>query len=106
MDDANVNDVDVAASKNGSDEEIKKEEQPEQQATSASDPPESEAALNQGHSAIADEASRLRELQADVRDQDDLERDISRQVHFTGQFSNELRMLTTMLGRQIAHGAG
>lgn len=28
-----------------------------------------------------DEASRLRELQADIRDQDDLERDISRQVH-------------------------
>ena len=28
-----------------------------------------------------DEASRLRELQADVRDQDDLERDISRQVY-------------------------
>lgn len=27
-----------------------------------------------------DEASRLRELQADVRDQDDLERDITRQV--------------------------
>lgn len=101
-----MNDVDVAASKNGSNEEIKKEEQPEQQATSASDLPKSGAALNQGHSANADEASRLRELQADVRDQDDLERDISRQVHFTGQFSNELRMLTTMLGRQVAHGAG
>lgn len=27
-----------------------------------------------------DEASRLRDLQADVRDQDDLERDITRQV--------------------------
>lgn len=27
-----------------------------------------------------DEASRLRNLQADVRDQDDLERDITRQV--------------------------
>ena len=31
----------------------------------------------------ADETSRLRELQADVRDQDDLERDISRQVTVT-----------------------
>lgn len=30
--------------------------------------------------AATDEASRLRELQADVRDQDDLERDISYQV--------------------------
>lgn len=30
-----------------------------------------------------DETSRLRELQADVRDQDDLERDISRQVSIT-----------------------
>ena len=28
----------------------------------------------------SDEASRLRELQADIRDQDDLEKDISRQV--------------------------
>jgi DNA excision repair protein ERCC-6 len=31
-------------------------------------------------SAVTDEISRLRELQADIRDQDDLERDISRQV--------------------------
>lgn len=31
-------------------------------------------------SAVTDEVSRLRELQADIRDQDDLERDISRQV--------------------------
>jgi DNA excision repair protein ERCC-6 len=28
----------------------------------------------------SEEASRLRDLQADVRDQDDLERDITRQV--------------------------
>lgn len=106
MDGAKLNDVDVAASRSGFDEDMKKEEEPEQQAISTSDPPESEASLNQGHSANADEASRLRELQADVRDQDDLERDISRQVRFTGQFSNEPRMLTTMLGRQVAHGAG
>lgn len=31
-------------------------------------------------SAVTDEVTRLRELQADIRDQDDLERDISRQV--------------------------
>ncbi|GKZ83939.1 hypothetical protein AnigIFM56816_009255 [Aspergillus niger] len=80
MDGAKLNDVDVAASRSGFDEDMKKEEEPEQQAKSTLDPAESEASLNQGHSANADEASRLRELQADVRDQDDLERDISRQA--------------------------
>lgn len=32
------------------------------------------------HSAAMDESTRLRELHADVRNQDDLERDITRQV--------------------------
>jgi hypothetical protein len=32
---------------------------------------------------VADEASRLQELNADVRNQDDLERDITRQVYIT-----------------------
>lgn len=34
-----------------------------------------------------EEASRLRDLQADVRDQDDLERDITRQVGPSSQLS-------------------
>jgi DNA excision repair protein ERCC-6 len=36
----------------------------------------------QAPAAGADETSRLRELQADIRDQDDLERDITRQVYY------------------------
>lgn len=36
------------------------------------------------HSAAMDESTRLRELQADVRNQDDLERDITRQVRSPG----------------------
>lgn len=38
---------------------------------------------DQASAISTDETSRLRELQADVRDQDDLERDISRQVSVT-----------------------
>lgn len=34
-----------------------------------------------------DEASRLRDLQVDVRDQDDLERDITRQVGLNTHFA-------------------
>jgi DNA excision repair protein ERCC-6 len=42
-----------------------------------------ELASMQESSGAADEASRLKELQADVRDQDALERDITRQVYLT-----------------------
>lgn len=42
---------------------------------------ETSSAPNPAPSSGVDEASRLRELQADVRDQDDLERDITRQVY-------------------------
>jgi hypothetical protein len=37
-----------------------------------------------------EEASRLRDLQADVRDQDDLERDITRQVWRSSQLNTTL----------------
>lgn len=53
-----------------------------------------------------DETSRLRELQAHVRDQDDLERDIGRQVRTTWIAVSMRQWLTPILGRQAAHGAG
>lgn len=40
-----------------------------------------EATANESIPAATDEASRLRELHTDIRDQDDLERDISYQVY-------------------------
>jgi DNA excision repair protein ERCC-6 len=55
-------------------------------------------------SAVTDEVSRLRELQADICDQDDLERDISRQVQ-PKSLRYEVLSSLTLPGRQIAHGA-
>ncbi|PYI12014.1 putative DNA repair protein Rhp26/Rad26 [Aspergillus sclerotiicarbonarius CBS 121057] len=71
MDEASMKDGDITPTRN-SPGEIMQQEQPPQ--ISASDPAEATETQN------TDEASRLRELQADVRDQDDLERDISRQA--------------------------
>ena len=49
------------------------------------------ATMTQKRAASGDEASRLQALQADVRDQDDLERDIGIQVcPQTGQFYTKL----------------
>lgn len=48
--------------------------------TSGASPPVGEPASNLDTSGGTDEASRLKELQADIRDQDTLERDITRQA--------------------------
>jgi hypothetical protein len=54
---------------------------PEDQGLNPSDRLEqSDSTDNQGPAREMDESSRLRKLQAHVRDQDDLERDIGRQV--------------------------
>lgn len=50
----------------------------------------------------ATEASRLQELNADVRDQDDLERDITRKVGVTSHLT--LPKLIFFSGRQGARG--
>lgn len=50
----------------------------------------------------ATEASRLQELNADVRDQDDLERDITRKVNVTPHLI--VQTLTFLPGRQGARG--
>lgn len=55
--------------------------------TSDASPPVGEPASNLDASGGTDEASRLKELQADIRDQDTLERDITRQVYL---FSSSL----------------
>lgn len=47
---------------------------------SKTSPPADESTSAQSSSGPADEATRLKELQADIRDQDALERDITRQV--------------------------
>lgn len=49
--------------------------------TSGASPPVGEPASTLDTSGGTDEASRLKELQADIRDQDTLERDITRQVY-------------------------
>ncbi|PWY75536.1 DNA repair protein Rhp26/Rad26 [Aspergillus heteromorphus CBS 117.55] len=72
-DEANVNGGAITSTSNGSTEDIRGSEQSE---TTKLDAPEAAAAGPDS----TDEASRLRELQADVRNQDDLERDISRQA--------------------------
>lgn len=67
------------------------------------------SAQSSGPSVAINEASRLKELQADVRDQDDLERDIARQassmaphaIHFWTH-----HLLTVRAGRQAAPGTG
>ncbi len=51
------------------------------QETPDASPPVGEPAPNLDTSGGTDEASRLKELQADIRDQDTLERDITRQVY-------------------------
>lgn len=57
---------------------------------------------------VADEASRLQELNADVRNQDDLERDITRQVYITSRhqipFSSQSAYFPK--GRQDSSGKG
>lgn len=57
---------------------------------------------------VADEASRLQELNADVRNQDDLERDITRQVLLTAgyqmTFSSSIAYFSK--GRQDSSGKG
>ena len=72
-----MKDGDLIPTRNSPVESMQEDKGPQ---TSASDTPEATATPKQGLLANTDEASRLRELQADVRDQDDLERDISRQV--------------------------
>jgi hypothetical protein len=63
-------------------------------------------ATNRDPAIHQDEASRLlRELQTDIRDQDDLERDIERQVSNQGTMVGSIR-LNGMVGRPAAHGAG
>lgn len=57
---------------------------------SSTTPPANEPASNVDNSGPADEASRLKELQADIRDQDTLERDITRQVPLVQPRSNYL----------------
>ncbi|OOF91339.1 hypothetical protein ASPCADRAFT_154998 [Aspergillus carbonarius ITEM 5010] len=77
MSEANMKDGDLIPTRNSPVESMQEDKGPQ---TSASDTPEATATPKQGLLANTDEASRLRELQADVRDQDDLERDISRQA--------------------------
>lgn len=52
-----------------------------------------------------DEATRLRALAADVRDQDDLERDVGRQVQPKSLLS-VLPQLSPVIGRSTTHRAG
>lgn len=64
-------------------------------------------ATNRDPTIHQDEASRLlRELQTDIRDQDDLERDIERQVSNQGATVGSSMRLNGMVGRPAAHGAG
>jgi DNA excision repair protein ERCC-6 len=97
-------DQDVKNERNGSVAEPKPETPQDTYFDTSDQPQSAESEQNPVTSEATDEASRLKELHADVRDQDALERDITRQVCSFRSVCSPFSIVDTFVGGSIAHG--